>query len=67
MARKSSEIRQESEAELNRRKDIGEECSAPRGKCIAKRRIVWGKRGANNMESRGTKHGGRIQRRRKHV
>ena len=33
----------------------------PRGKCTAKRgRIIWGKRGINNMEN-----GGRIQRRRR--
>jgi len=45
VARKSSEVRQESEAEQSRRKDIGEECSAPRGKCAAKGRIIWRKGG----------------------
>ena len=41
----------------------------PREKCTAKRRIweriIWEKRGANNMESKRTEHRGRIQRRRR--
>ena len=61
MTRKGSETRQKPETEQSRRESIGEECSAPRGKCIAKRRrIIWGKGGTNNMEN-----GGRIQRRRR--
>ena len=36
----------------------------PRGKCAAKgriwRRIIWRKRGANNLKSRRTKHKRRI-------
>jgi len=33
--RKSSKIRQESEAEQGRKKDVGKECSIPRRKCVA--------------------------------
>jgi len=39
VARKSGQIRQESEAEQGGRKDVGEECGAPRGKCAAKRKF----------------------------
>ena len=38
-----------------------EECGVPRGKCTAKRRrIIWGKRGTNNVENKR-----RVQRRRR--
>ena len=53
MTRKSGETRQKPETEQDRRESIGEECGVPRGKCIAKRRrIIWGKRGTNNVENR---------------
>jgi len=53
MARKSSEAGQKSEAKQNRREDVREECSAPRGKCAAKRRrVIWRKRGTNYMKNR---------------
>jgi len=52
VTRKSGETRQKPETEQDRRESIGEECGAPRGKCIAKRgRIIWEKRGTNNMEN----------------
>jgi len=52
MAGKGSKIRQKPEIEQGRRKSIGEKCGMPRGKCAAKRRrIIWGKRGTNNMEN----------------
>ena len=61
MAGKSSETRQKPKAEQGRRKSIGEEYGAPKGKCVAKRRkIIWGKRGTNNVENRR-----RVQRRRR--
>jgi len=64
VARKSSKVRQESEVEQSKGEDIREECSVPRGKCTAKGRIwgriIWRKRRANNIESRRTKHRGRI-------
>ena len=61
MVRKSSETRQKPKAEQDRGKSVGEEYGVPRGKCAAKRgRIIWGKRGTNNMEN-----GRRIQRRRR--
>ena len=53
MARKSSETRQKPETEQGRRESIGEKYSTPRGKCTAKRgRIIWEKRGTNNIENR---------------
>ena len=53
MARKGSETGQKPETKQGRRESIREECSASRGKCTAKRRrIIWGKRGTNNMENR---------------
>jgi len=61
VARDSSEIRQKLEAKQGRRKNIREECGAPRRKYIAKRgiwgRIVQRKRGTNYVE------GGKQQRR----
>ena len=61
MAEKSGETRQKPKAEQGRRKSIGEEYSAPRGKCAVKRRkIIWGKRGTNNVENRR-----RVQRRKR--
>jgi len=52
MARKGSETRQKPETEQGRRESIGEEFSTLRGKCAAKRRrIIWGKRGTNNVEN----------------
>jgi len=52
VARKGSETRQKPETEQGRRESIGEECDVPRGKCTAKRRrIIWGKRGTNNVEN----------------
>ena len=61
MAGKSSETRQKPKAEQGRRESIGEEYSVPRGKCAAKRRkIIWRKRGTNNVENRR-----RVQRRRR--
>ena len=52
MARKGSETRQKPETEQGRRESIGEEFGALRGKCTAKRRrIIWGKRGTNNVEN----------------
>ena len=60
MAGKGSKIGQESKTKQGRRKSTGKKCSAPRGKCIAKRRrIIQRKRGTNNMEN-----GRGIQRRR---
>ena len=61
MARKGSETRQKLETKQGRRESTGEECGAPRGKCTAKRRrIIWRKRGTNNVENRR-----RIQRKRR--
>ena len=61
MARKGSETGQKPEIKQARRESTGEEYSAPRGKCTAKRRrIIWRKRGTNNMEN-----GRRIQRKRR--
>ena len=61
MTRKSGETRQKPETEQDRRESIGEEYGVPRGKCAAKRRkIIWGKRGTNNMENKR-----RVQRRRR--
>ena len=54
VAGKSGEVRQKSEAKQNKRKNVGEEYSIPRGKCIAKgRRIIWRKEGTNNVKNRG--------------
>jgi len=36
VARKSSQVRQKSEVEQSRGKDVREECGTPRGKCAAK-------------------------------
>ena len=53
MAGKGSKIGQESKTKQGRRKSTGKKCSAPRGKCTAKRRrIIQRKRGTNNMENR---------------
>ena len=53
MAEKSGETRQKPKAEQGRRKSIGEEYGMPRRKCTAKRRkIIWEKRGTNNVENR---------------
>ena len=53
MAGKGSKIRQKPEIKQGRRESTGEECGMPRGKCTAKRRrIIWGKRGTNNVENR---------------
>ena len=53
MAEKSGETRQKPKVEQGRRESIGEEYSVPRRKCAAKRRkIIWGKRGTNNVENR---------------
>jgi len=61
VAGKSGETRQKPKAEQGRRESIGKEYGAPRGKCAAKRRkIIWGKRGTNNVENRR-----RVQRRRR--
>ena len=61
MVRKSSETGQKPETKQGRRESTGEECSAPRGKCTAKRRrIIWRKRRTNNVEN-----GRRIQRKRR--
>jgi len=61
VVRKGGKTRQKPETEQGRRESIGEECSAPRGKCAAKRRrIIWGKRGTNKVENRR-----RVQRRRR--
>jgi len=61
VARKGSETGQKPETKQGRRESTGEECGAPRGKCTAKRRkIIWGKRGTNNVENRR-----RVQRRRR--
>jgi len=52
VAKKGGETKQKPETEQGRKESIGEECSTPRGKCIAKRRrIIWGKRGTNNVEN----------------
>jgi len=65
VAGKSNETRQKPKAEQGRRKSIGEEYSAPRGKCAAKRRkIIWRKRGTNNVENRRRKQ---RRKRRKYV
>ena len=54
MARKGSKIRQKPETEQGRKKDVGKECSTPRGKCVAKRRIweriIWRERRTDNAE-----------------
>jgi len=61
VARKSSETGQKPETKQDRRKSTGEECGIPRRKYTAKRRkIIWGKRGANNVENRR-----RVQKRRR--
>jgi len=61
VARKGDETRQKPETEQGRRESIGKECGMPRGKCTAKRRrIIWGKRGTNNVENKR-----RVQRRRR--
>ena len=61
VARKDGKTKQKPEIEQGRRESIEEECGVPRGKCTAKRRrIIWGKRGTNNMEN-----GRRIQRKRR--
>ena len=61
MVRKGSETGQKPETKQGRRESTGEKCSVPREKCTAKRRrIIWGKRGTNNVEN-----GRRIQRKRK--
>ena len=65
MARKGDETRQKPETEQGRRESIGKECGMPRGKCTAKRRkIIWGKRGTNNVENRRREQ---RRRRRKYV
>jgi len=52
VAKKGGETKQKPETEQGRKESIGEECSMSRGKCIAKRRrIIWGKRGTNNVEN----------------
>ena len=52
MARKGSKTGQKPETKQGRRESTGKECSMSRGKCIAKRRrIIWGKRGTNNVEN----------------
>ena len=52
MARKGGETKQKPETEQGRRESIGEECDMPKRKCAAKRRrIIWGKRGTNDMEN----------------
>ena len=52
MTRKGSETGQKPETKQGRRESTGEECGVPRGKCTAKRRrIIWGKRGTNNIEN----------------
>ena len=52
MARKGGETKQKPETEQSRRESIGEKYGVPRGKCTAKRRrIIWGKRGTNNVEN----------------
>jgi len=60
VAKKGSKTRQKLEAEQNRGEDIGEECGIPRGKRAAKgriwRRVIWRKRGTNNLEGRGPVH-----------
>ena len=50
MARKSGQVRQKSEAEQSRGKDVGKECGAPRGKCAAKGGVIWRKGRADNAE-----------------
>jgi len=61
VAKKGSETGQKPETKQGRRESTGEECSMPRRKCIVKRRrIIWGKRGTNNVENRR-----RIQRKRR--
>jgi len=65
VAGKSGETRQKPKAEQGRRKSIGEEYGVPREKCAAKRRkIIWGKRGTNNVENRRREQ---RRRRRKYV
>jgi len=61
VAGKSSETRQKPKAEQDRRESIGEEYGISRRKCAAKRRkVIWGKRGTNNVKNRR-----RVQRRRR--
>ena len=61
MVRKGSETGQKPETKQGRRESTGEKCGVLRGKCTTKRRrIIWGKRGTNNMEN-----GRRIQRKRR--
>jgi len=68
VARKSSEVRQKSKTEQGRGESVGEEYSAPRGKCAVKRgRIIWRKRGANNIENRRRVQKRRRRRRRKYA
>jgi len=50
VARKSSKVRQELEAEQSRKEDVREEYSMPRGKCIAKGGVIWRKGRADNAE-----------------
>jgi len=63
VAREGDKIRQEPEAEQDRREDVGEECGAPRGKCIVKGRfwrgVIWGKRRANNLVGRSSAYRGK--------
>ena len=61
MVGKGSKIGQELKTKQGRRKSTGKKCGMPRRKCTAKRRrIIWRKRGTNNMEN-----GRGIQRRRR--
>ena len=50
MARKSGQVKQKSEVEQSREKDVGEECGMPRGKYTAKGGIIWRKGRADNAE-----------------
>jgi len=50
VARKSSKVRQESEAKQSRRENVGEEYGTPRGKCTAKGGVIWKKGRADNAE-----------------
>ena len=54
MARKSGQVRQKSEVEQSRGKDVGEECGAPREKCAAKGGVIWWKRGTDNLAGRSS-------------
>ena len=52
MVGKGSKIGQELKTKQGRRKSTGKKCGMPRRKCTAKRRrIIWRKRGTDNMEN----------------